>query len=328
MDTNKFTVADTTGDTAIAGTLAVTGATTLTGVLTANGGVAGNLTGDVTGNVTGNASTATALAANPTDCGANTWATTIAANGDLTCVAVSGGAGITNDTIVDADINASAAIALSKLASGAGTQIIVTDTGVPQYATMSGDATITALGVLTIAADAVTSAKIAANTVAMADLARSTAGYLIIAQGAGVDSAYTVVSGDATLAADGTLTIAANAVGSSEITDSSITTDDIAANTIAAGDIATNAVTTDEILDNTITGGDLATNIGITTTGAVNLGEAASFEVPNGTDLPATCAIGQLFHDTDSNDCANTAAGDGALCICKTANTWVLLFNF
>jgi len=42
----------------------------------------------ITSTLTGNASTATALAANPGDCGANTWATTIAANGDLTCAAV------------------------------------------------------------------------------------------------------------------------------------------------------------------------------------------------------------------------------------------------
>lgn len=37
------------------------------------------------GAVTGNASTASALAANPADCAANQFATTIAANGDLTC---------------------------------------------------------------------------------------------------------------------------------------------------------------------------------------------------------------------------------------------------
>ena len=62
---------------------------------------AGNLTASSTvtavtfiGALTGNANTATLasssteLAANPTDCGANTWATTIAANGDLTCAAV------------------------------------------------------------------------------------------------------------------------------------------------------------------------------------------------------------------------------------------------
>lgn len=51
INTNKFTVASATGNTAIAGTLAVTGATTMTGALTANGGVAGDVTGDLTGNV-------------------------------------------------------------------------------------------------------------------------------------------------------------------------------------------------------------------------------------------------------------------------------------
>ena len=38
-DTDRFTVADSTGDTAIKGTLAVTGITTLTGALKANGGI-------------------------------------------------------------------------------------------------------------------------------------------------------------------------------------------------------------------------------------------------------------------------------------------------
>lgn len=67
-----------------------------TDVLTAVGGfvgaLTGNVTGDVTGNVsgssgstTGNAATATALAADPSDCAANTYATTIAASGNLTC---------------------------------------------------------------------------------------------------------------------------------------------------------------------------------------------------------------------------------------------------
>jgi excisionase family DNA binding protein len=62
----------------------------VTGNLSGNvtGDVVGNVTGNVTGNLTGNASTATALAANPTDCAANQFATTIAASGNLTCAAI------------------------------------------------------------------------------------------------------------------------------------------------------------------------------------------------------------------------------------------------
>lgn len=50
---------------------------------------AGNFNaGTVSAALSGNASTATALAANPTDCAADTYATTIAANGNLTCSTV------------------------------------------------------------------------------------------------------------------------------------------------------------------------------------------------------------------------------------------------
>lgn len=44
--------------------------------------------GTISATVSGNASTATALAANPTDCAADTYATTIAASGNLTCTTV------------------------------------------------------------------------------------------------------------------------------------------------------------------------------------------------------------------------------------------------
>lgn len=59
------------------------------------------------GALTGNADTATALAADPSDCGADTFATAIAANGNLTCEAVDGGTGgeITDGSITRADID-------------------------------------------------------------------------------------------------------------------------------------------------------------------------------------------------------------------------------
>ena len=56
--------------------------------------------------ITGNADTATALAANPTDCAAGQFATTIAANGNLTC-----GNLTTNATIATTQTNAAGASA-------------------------------------------------------------------------------------------------------------------------------------------------------------------------------------------------------------------------
>ncbi|MEK7472283.1 MAG: hypothetical protein AAB624_03505, partial [Patescibacteria group bacterium] len=65
-----------------------------------NGSNLTNLTGaNVTGNISGNAGTATALAADPSDCGANTYATTIASSGNLTCAAITDGSLSANVTI-------------------------------------------------------------------------------------------------------------------------------------------------------------------------------------------------------------------------------------
>jgi hypothetical protein len=58
------------------------------------------VTNAITGSVTGNAGTASALAANPSDCAANQFATTIAANGNLTCAALAD-ADIPNDITIN-----------------------------------------------------------------------------------------------------------------------------------------------------------------------------------------------------------------------------------
>jgi len=59
-----------------------------------------------------------------------------------------------DDSITNAKVNTSAAIALSKLASGTSGQIIVANSsGVPTYVTLSGDATISNAGVVSIGAN-------------------------------------------------------------------------------------------------------------------------------------------------------------------------------
>lgn len=76
--------------------------------------------------------------------------------------------------VADAQIAAGAAIALSKLASGASAQIIVANgSGVPTYVAMSGDVSISNTGVTTLAANSVGSAQIKNGTVQSEDLAAS-----------------------------------------------------------------------------------------------------------------------------------------------------------
>ncbi len=104
---------------------------------------AGALTGNVTGNVTGNASTATALANNPTDCGANQFAITIAASGNLTCVSLT-------DLDIPNNITIDLAAAATALANNP------TDCSADTYAT-----TIAASGNLTCAS--ITDASLSAN---------------------------------------------------------------------------------------------------------------------------------------------------------------------
>ena len=71
---------------------------------------------------------------------------------------------ILDGTIVNADINASAAISLSKLASGTSAQIIVANSsGVPTYVAQTGDVTISNAGVTAIASGVIVNADINAS---------------------------------------------------------------------------------------------------------------------------------------------------------------------
>jgi hypothetical protein len=71
---------------------------------------------------------------------------------------------IFDGTIVNGDINASAGIALSKLASGSSAQLIVGNaTGVPTYTTVTGDVTISNTGVTAIGSTVVTNGMLAGS---------------------------------------------------------------------------------------------------------------------------------------------------------------------
>lgn len=94
-----------------------------------------------------------------------------AMTGDI-AITNTGVTSIVAGVIVNADINAAAAIAFSKLAALTSGNILVGSAGnVPTAVAMSGDATIIASGALTIANDAITTAKILNANVTLAKLA-------------------------------------------------------------------------------------------------------------------------------------------------------------
>lgn len=85
-----------------AGTDPVADSSTDTLNLTASGGltITGDSGTDTLDFVVGNVATATALAANPTACGAGDFVTDIAADGTLTCDTPAGGSGLTHPQIM------------------------------------------------------------------------------------------------------------------------------------------------------------------------------------------------------------------------------------
>lgn len=110
-----------------AGTVTNTGTLTSGALIKGNGGVDVSASGatisgsTITATLSGLASTATALAADPADCGANTFAQSINASGTLTCAAVGLGTSDTTGTLTVAKGGTGSA-------PGADDQLLVSDT--------------------------------------------------------------------------------------------------------------------------------------------------------------------------------------------------------
>lgn len=143
-------------------------------------------------------------------------ATGVTPSGDIT-LSNTGVFGITAGAIVNADINASAAIAFSKLASLTSAHILVGSAGnVATDVAMTGDIAITNTGVTSIQAGAIVNADInAAAAIDFSKLAALTSGNIIVGSAGTVPTSVTM-SGDATIIASGALTIANNAVTSAK----------------------------------------------------------------------------------------------------------------
>lgn len=80
------------------------------------------------------------------------------ADGSVTSIKIADGA------IANADINASASIALSKLATGTSAQVVIANgSGVPTYTSITGDIAVTNAGVTSISTGVIVNADISAS---------------------------------------------------------------------------------------------------------------------------------------------------------------------
>jgi hypothetical protein len=120
---------------------------------------------------------------------------------------------IADGTIVNADINTSAAVAVSKLAAGTSAQVLLNSaTPTPTWTTLSGDVTVGSTGVTAIGSGVVVNADINASAaIDLSKLASGTSAQVIVANASGVPT-YTTLSGDVTISNTGVTAIAANSV--------------------------------------------------------------------------------------------------------------------
>lgn len=182
--------------------------------------------------------------------------------------------------VTNANVSATAAIAVSKLGAGTANQVLINNaTPTPAWTPVSGDLT-NSLGVFTIAAGAVTEAKIAAGTITTASLSATagitsgqlagsiaftklaalTSTHILVGNGSNV-ATDVALSGDATLANTGALTI-----GDKKITSRMIDGSGTAPGSIIQGIVNTSPYTlTGSIAD--VTG----TSVTFTTSTAQNI---------------------------------------------------------
>lgn len=146
---------------------------------------------------------------------ASNVATGVVPSGDIT-LSNAGVFGIAAGVIVNADVNASAAIAYSKLAALTSANILVGSAGnVATAVAMSGDVAITNTGVTAVQAGAITNAKVNATAaIDFSKLAALPSGNLLVGSAGNVATSV-AASGDVTISNAGVTAIGANKVLSS-----------------------------------------------------------------------------------------------------------------
>ena len=133
--------------------------------------------------------------------------TSVAVTGDIT-VSNAGVTAIASGAVVDADVNASAAIAHSKLASMSSGNILVgNSSNVPTSVALTGDVTVSNTGVAAIASGAIVNADVNASAaIAHSKLASMSSGNILVGSSGSVPTSV-AVTGDITISNTGVTTL-------------------------------------------------------------------------------------------------------------------------
>lgn len=161
------------------------------------------------------------------------------ATGALPSAITVASANIVDGTIVNADINASAAIAHTKLANiTAGSVLMGNASNAPTATALSGDVTVNSSGVTAIGSGVVVNADVSASAaIAHSKLANITAGQVLLGNASNVPTA-TALSGDVTVNSSGVTTIGNLAVTTAKVNDLAVTTGKIADGAITSAKLA------------------------------------------------------------------------------------------
>ena len=184
--------------------------------------------------------------------------TVTALSGDVT-VDSSGITAIGSGVIVNADINASAAIAYSKLASmTAGSVLLGNATNVPTVTALTGDVTVSSAGVTAIGSGVIVNADVNASAaIAYSKLASMTAGSVLLGNASNVPT-VTALSGDVTVSNTGVTSIGTGVIVNADVSASAA---------IAGSKIAPNFGSQDVITTGSVQG-SVKADTAVTTSGA------------------------------------------------------------
>jgi len=164
-------------------------------------------------------------------------------SGDIS-LSNTGVASIASGAIVNADINALAAIDFNKLASLTDSQIIVGNvSNVPTAVSVTGDIAISNTGVTSIASDAIVDADVNASAaIAFSKLAALTGGHIIVGNSSNIPTAVSV-TGDIAISNTGVTSIASGVIVDADINASAAIADTKLGTISTAGKVSNSATT-------------------------------------------------------------------------------------